>query len=119
MKMPIVKPQRLSLSKLTALLLLLFVFAPVASPQQSTGKQAASPAHPKRAGACACGISARLAWLQEITEELLTKEKSDSIPSFLFAETFKYYYLLFAAPQTLDFDNVIFNTEAHPIRRTW
>jgi mannosidase alpha-like ER degradation enhancer 2 len=48
-----------------------------------------------------------------------TKEQSDSMQSFLFAETFKYFYLLFAQPKTLDFDKVIFNTEAHPIRRTW
>jgi len=46
-----------------------------------------------------------------------TKEKNDSMQSFLFAETFKYFYLLFAPPSTLDFDRVIFNTEAHPIRR--
>ena len=37
--------------------------------------------------------------------------------SFLFAETFKYFYLLFAPRTTLDFDKVIFNTEAHPVRR--
>jgi len=48
-----------------------------------------------------------------------TKEKEDNMESFLFAETFKYFYLLFAPPQTLDFDHVVFNTEAHPIRRTW
>lgn len=48
-----------------------------------------------------------------------TKEKADEMESFLFAETFKYFYLLFAPPRTLDFPNVIFNTEAHPIRRTW
>jgi len=35
--------------------------------------------------------------------------------SYVFAETFKYYYLLFA-PQALDFDAVTFNTEAHPLR---
>ncbi len=46
-----------------------------------------------------------------------TKEKTDSMQSFLFAETFKYFYLLFAPPDTLDFDRVIFNTEAHPIKR--
>jgi len=46
-----------------------------------------------------------------------TKEKADSMQSFLFAETFKYFYLLFAPPSTLDFDKVIFNTEAHPIQR--
>ena len=46
-----------------------------------------------------------------------TMEKTDSMQSFLFAETFKYFYLLFSPPGTLDFDKVIFNTEAHPIRR--
>lgn len=52
-------------------------------------------------------------------KSVITKEKSDSMQSFLFAETFKYYYLLFAPAKTLDFKNVIFNTEAHPIRKTW
>jgi len=52
-------------------------------------------------------------------KNVLTKEQSDSMQSFLFAETFKYFYLLFAPPATLDFDKVVFNTEAHPIRRTW
>ena len=46
-----------------------------------------------------------------------SKEKADSMQSFLFAETFKYFYLLFAPAETLDFRNVIFNTEAHPIRK--
>lgn len=52
-------------------------------------------------------------------KSVVTKEQSDSMQSFLFAETFKYFYLLFAPPGTLNFDKVIFNTEAHPIRRTW
>ncbi|MGI9065095.1 MAG: glycoside hydrolase family 47 protein [Pyrinomonadaceae bacterium] len=52
-------------------------------------------------------------------KSVVTKEKSDSMQSFLFAETFKYFYLLFAPPKTLNFNKVIFNTEAHPIRRTW
>jgi mannosidase alpha-like ER degradation enhancer 2 len=52
-------------------------------------------------------------------KSVVTKEKDDDMESFLFAETFKYFYLLFAPPRTLDFRNVIFNTEAHPIRRTW
>jgi len=52
-------------------------------------------------------------------KSVITKEKSDSMQSFLFAETFKYFYLLVAPPRTLDFGKVIFNTEAHPIRRTW
>jgi len=52
-------------------------------------------------------------------KSVVTKEKSDSMQSFLFAETFKYYYLLFAPEKTLDLDKVVFNTEAHPIRKTW
>jgi mannosidase alpha-like ER degradation enhancer 2 len=51
-------------------------------------------------------------------KSVVTKEKADSMQSFLFAETFKYFYLLFSSPSTLDFDKVIFNTEAHPIRKT-
>ncbi len=48
-----------------------------------------------------------------------TKEKTDYMHSFLLAETFKYFYLLFAPDKTLDFKKVVFNTEAHPIRKTW
>ncbi len=50
---------------------------------------------------------------------VVTKEKADRMESFFLAETLKYLYLLFAPPETLDFKGVIFNTEAHPIRRTW
>lgn len=50
---------------------------------------------------------------------VITKEKSDGMPSYFMAETLKYLYLLFAPPKTLDFKTVIFNTEAHPLRRTW
>lgn len=50
-------------------------------------------------------------------KSVVTKEKADSMQSFLFAETFKYFYLLFASPQILDFDRIIFNTEAHPVKR--
>ncbi len=52
-------------------------------------------------------------------KSVVTKEKADSMQSFLLAETFKYYYLLFAPEKTLDFKKVIFNTEAHPIKKTW
>jgi ER degradation enhancer, mannosidase alpha-like 2 len=52
-------------------------------------------------------------------QSVVTKEKTDSMQSFLFAETFKYFYLLFSPPSALDFDKMIFNTEAHPIRRSW
>ncbi|HYG07147.1 MAG TPA: glycoside hydrolase family 47 protein [Stenotrophomonas sp.] len=52
-------------------------------------------------------------------KSVVTGEKKDSMQSFLFAETLKYYYLLFAPARALDFDAVVFNTEAHPLRRTW
>jgi len=51
--------------------------------------------------------------------DVQTKQKSDRMHSFLLAETFKYLYLLFAPEATLDFKAVTFNTEAHPIWRTW
>jgi glycosyl hydrolase family 47 len=51
--------------------------------------------------------------------DVRTKEKRDEMESFVFAETFKYFYLLFAPEKTLEFDKVVFNTEAHPFRRTW
>jgi len=51
--------------------------------------------------------------------DVVTKQKRDEMESFALAETFKYFYLLFAPPQTLDFDTIVFNTEAHPLRRTW
>ncbi len=49
--------------------------------------------------------------------DVVTKTQADEMPTYVFAETFKYFYLLFAPASTLDFDRVIFNTEAHPLRR--
>jgi ER degradation enhancer, mannosidase alpha-like 2 len=51
--------------------------------------------------------------------DVVTKQQRDEMESFVLAETFKYFYLLFAPPQTLEFNQVLFNTEAHPLRRTW
>jgi mannosidase alpha-like ER degradation enhancer 2 len=47
-----------------------------------------------------------------------TKAKGDLMHSFFLAETLKYLYLLFD-PRPLNLDDVVFNTEAHPLRRTW
>ena len=52
-------------------------------------------------------------------KSVVTKEKTDYMHSFVFAETFKYFYLLFAPEKTLDLKQVVFNTEAHPMRKTW
>lgn len=62
-----------------------------------------------------CKTDAGYAQLKDVT----TKEKRDAMQSFFFAETLKYLYLLFAPDETLDFKNVVFNTEAHPVFKTW
>ena len=50
--------------------------------------------------------------------DVISKQPLDEMQSFVLAETFKYFYLLFASPEILQFDGVIFNTEAHPLKRT-
>jgi mannosidase alpha-like ER degradation enhancer 2 len=62
-----------------------------------------------------CRVETGYAALQNV----ITKEKRDEMESFALAETFKYFYLLFASGDTLDFGKIVFNTEAHPLRRTW
>jgi len=52
-------------------------------------------------------------------KSVVTKEKGDVMPSYFLAETLKYLYLLFAPDETLDLRRVVFNTEAHPLKRTW
>jgi glycosyl hydrolase family 47 len=49
-------------------------------------------------------------------KSVVTKEKDDDMESFVLAETFKYFYLLYATPETLDPAVVVLNTEAHPLR---
>ncbi len=53
-----------------------------------------------------------------VLTSVVTKEKGDRMHSFFLAETIKYLYLLFD-PGVLDLDSVVFNTEAHPLRKTW
>jgi mannosidase alpha-like ER degradation enhancer 2 len=52
-------------------------------------------------------------------KSVVTKEKGDLMPSYFLAETLKYFYLIFAPENTIDLKRVVFNTEAHPLRRTW
>jgi ER degradation enhancer, mannosidase alpha-like 2 len=52
-------------------------------------------------------------------KSVVTKEKGDLMPSYFLTETLKYLYLLFSTDKTFDPDRVVFNTEAHPLRRTW
>ncbi len=50
---------------------------------------------------------------------VVSREQRDRMESYFLAETLKYAWLLFSPPRALDFDTVVFNTEAHPLRRTW
>jgi ER degradation enhancer, mannosidase alpha-like 2 len=59
-----------------------------------------------------CRTESGYAALADVT----SKQQLDEMESFVLAETFKYFYLLFAPAGTLEFDKVIFNTEAHPLR---
>lgn len=49
-------------------------------------------------------------------KSVLTREKSNGMESFLFGETFKYAYLLFAPDSALDLSRVVLTTEAHPFK---
>jgi ER degradation enhancer, mannosidase alpha-like 2 len=60
-----------------------------------------------------CRTDSGYAALADVT----SKQQLDEMESFVLAETFKYFYLLFAPAGTLEFEKVIFNTEAHPLRR--
>jgi mannosidase alpha-like ER degradation enhancer 2 len=62
-----------------------------------------------------CKVDAGYAALQNV----VSKEKKDEMESFFLSETLKYLYLLFAPKEKLDLIKVIFNTEAHPIQKTW
>jgi hypothetical protein len=50
-------------------------------------------------------------------KDVATREKGDAMPSYFLAETLKYLYLIAAPDDLLDLRTVVFNTEAHPLRR--
>ncbi len=62
-----------------------------------------------------CKVEAGFAAISDVR----TMEKRDEMESFFLAETLKYAFLLFAPNSVLPFAETIFNTEAHPIRKTW
>lgn len=47
---------------------------------------------------------------------ILQAEQSDDMESFWFAETLKYFYLLFSDVDLISLDEFVLNTEAHPLR---
>lgn len=52
--------------------------------------------------------------IKDVTRESV--EWGDNMESFVFAETFKYYYLLFSDPELISLDDFVFTTEAHPLK---
>jgi mannosidase alpha-like ER degradation enhancer 2 len=62
---------------------------------------------------------ARTASGYTVVKSVETMEQGDLMPSYFLAESLKYLYLLFAPDSAFDLDRVVFNTEAHPLRRTW
>jgi len=54
-----------------------------------------------------------------VLESVVTRKQGDLMPSYFLAETLKYLYLIFAPDEALDLDKVVFNTEAHPLQKTW
>ncbi len=49
-------------------------------------------------------------------KDVQTFEKANSMESFFFGETLKYAYLIFAPDKTLDFNQYVLTTEAHPFK---
>lgn len=48
---------------------------------------------------------------------VISKEKGNLMHSFFLSETLKYFYLIFSEDEPIDFEQVIFTTEAHPIKK--
>jgi len=59
-----------------------------------------------------CKVEAGFASLKNVK----TYEQTNSMQSFLFGETFKYAYLVFAPENKLDLKKVVLTTEAHPFK---
>ncbi|KAF7186079.1 Mannosyl-oligosaccharide 1,2-alpha-mannosidase MNS1 [Pseudocercospora fuligena] len=60
---------------------------------------------------------ADITWPPEQLAAAGASVKMDSMESFWLAETLKYFYLLFSEPSTINLDEWVFNTEAHPLKR--
>ncbi|KAI2642740.1 glycoside hydrolase family 47 protein [Xylaria nigripes] len=55
--------------------------------------------------------------VRDVTHQAPTLPLEDYMESFWFAETLKYFYLLFSPPDIINLDDYVFNTEAHPFLR--
>lgn len=50
-------------------------------------------------------------------QDVRSKAKKDYLATYFYAETLKYFYIAFAGKEVFDFDQHVFNTEAHSFRR--
>ncbi|KAI1172150.1 glycoside hydrolase family 47 protein [Nemania sp. FL0916] len=55
--------------------------------------------------------------VRDVTRRSPTLPQEDYMESFWFAETLKYFYLLFSPPDIISLDDYVLNTEAHPFLR--
>lgn len=51
-------------------------------------------------------------------EDVRTKKAKDYLATYFFAETLKYFYLAVVDKKIFDFKDYVFNTEAHPFKRS-
>ncbi|KAI1361106.1 family 47 glycosyl hydrolase [Xylaria arbuscula] len=65
----------------------------------------------------ATGTELAYSAIADVTVDGSETEKTDSMESFWFSETLKYFYLIFSPPDFISLDAYVFNTEAHPFRR--
>ena len=51
-------------------------------------------------------------------ENVMNKKKKDEMETFFIAENMKYFYLTFSQKPTVNIDDYVFNTEAHPFKKS-
>lgn len=51
-------------------------------------------------------------------EDVRTMEAKDYLATYFYAETLKYFYLATVNKEVFDFDDYVFNTEAHPFKKS-
>jgi len=50
-------------------------------------------------------------------ENVTTKKQKDEMETFFIAETMKYFYLVFSSNPSVNPDDYVFSTEAHPFKK--
>jgi hypothetical protein len=51
-------------------------------------------------------------------DDVVSKKQKDEMETFFIAETMKYFYLIFNPKTTFTLDDYVFNTEAHPFKKS-